>query len=241
MNNSNGGDGEVDDEIESAFAAGELPPTWRPRLMASGLSSSDVSVIAAAIAKTHPILRATSSMEAVAFNALGVLGGAFSCLVAVAVRDTKGLVMVQISSSMDDGDDEEIEAAFVAGAMPPEWQPRLMASGLKENDVKLIAAAIAQTHTATASQRRRLNWSRALGFLAGLFIVFVTLTRGGGVFFLGEIEANGRLIVALFVGGLIGVVMVPIMVMVDECEHRRAVTIRRNVRIVLKHFLLSPV
>uniref|UniRef100_A0A0E0M476 Uncharacterized protein n=1 Tax=Oryza punctata TaxID=4537 RepID=A0A0E0M476_ORYPU len=32
----------IDVEIDAAFAAGAMPPEWRPRLLASGMNSSDL-------------------------------------------------------------------------------------------------------------------------------------------------------------------------------------------------------
>ncbi|KAF0910663.1 hypothetical protein E2562_004657 [Oryza meyeriana var. granulata] len=48
--------------------------------------------------------------------------------------------------SRNNMEEDGIEAAFMAGAMPPEWRPRLRASGLDDGDVNTIAEAIAKTH-----------------------------------------------------------------------------------------------
>ena len=79
------------------------------------------------------------------------------------------------SSNVVDG---EIEAAFAAGAMPPEWRRLLLASGLNGNDVNVIAASIANTHLIIL----RTTWSStqkmafiALGVMGVLFLCLVVV------------------------------------------------------------------
>uniref|UniRef100_A0A0D9XGE5 Uncharacterized protein n=1 Tax=Leersia perrieri TaxID=77586 RepID=A0A0D9XGE5_9ORYZ len=60
----------IDDEIEAAFAAGKMPPDWKPRLLASGLSKGNVSAIVTKIDKVHEILHRPRHKVAISVAAM---------------------------------------------------------------------------------------------------------------------------------------------------------------------------
>lgn len=142
-----------------------------------------------------------------------------------------GRMSTTSSSNVVDG---EIEAAFAAGEMPPEWRRRLMASGLNGNDVDVIAASIANTHLiilrTTCSSTENMAFI-ALGVMGGLFLCLVAVV----VFR----ETTGLMVTLLAVG--VFYVAMALVAVSDECKRRRATAIREVARTVLRHYLLSPV
>uniref|UniRef100_A0A0E0LZN9 Uncharacterized protein n=1 Tax=Oryza punctata TaxID=4537 RepID=A0A0E0LZN9_ORYPU len=129
--------------------------------------------------------------------------------------------------------DAEIDAAFAAGAMPPEWRPRLLASGMNNNDVNVTATAIADTHRILQDTW----WSNenvvfeAAGVLGTLFIF------ASAIIF----RKTTGLTLTLFIWGLLPLAAAFLLVVLDGCERGRARLIRDVARKVLENFPLPPV
>uniref|UniRef100_A0A0E0QU69 Uncharacterized protein n=1 Tax=Oryza rufipogon TaxID=4529 RepID=A0A0E0QU69_ORYRU len=145
-------------------------------------------------------------------------------------------------SSSNIFEDDEIEAAFAAGAMPPEWRRRLVASGqLDERGVDKIAADIAAAGT-TSRPSSGFAWSKgAMAFAAFDVVVGALLLCLGvaGILSAGEHHhGDGKNAV---VGGLLVLAMTAVVARVCEYERRRGKMRRLQARIVLERSLLPPV
>uniref|UniRef100_A0A0E0QUC5 Transmembrane protein n=1 Tax=Oryza rufipogon TaxID=4529 RepID=A0A0E0QUC5_ORYRU len=139
---------------------------------------------------------------------------------------------ITMSSSIKD----EIDAAFAAGAMPPEWRPRLLASPrLGERDVDRIAASIAEIHW-----NLQLDGSTQLSVacVAFWFVVGVLVLCVAGLFFLENDYMSGPFAV---VGAVPCVVITPIVTVAYERRRRRAKMLMVRTRTVLEHILLPPI
>uniref|UniRef100_A0A0E0M3Q9 Uncharacterized protein n=1 Tax=Oryza punctata TaxID=4537 RepID=A0A0E0M3Q9_ORYPU len=107
---------------------------------------------------------------------------------------------------------DEIEAAFAAGAMLPDWRRRLLASGMDEGGVDKVAADIAETHPTL-----EFVWSKeamAFDFVLGGLL----LCLGVAGLLSGEHHDDGQNTVA---GGLLVLVMTAVVAVVCEYERRR--------------------
>uniref|UniRef100_A0A0E0EU41 Uncharacterized protein n=1 Tax=Oryza meridionalis TaxID=40149 RepID=A0A0E0EU41_9ORYZ len=126
--------------------------------------------------------------------------------------------------------EDEIEAAFAAGAMPPEWRRRLVACK--------IAADIAAGTTRPGSE---FVWSKgAMAFAAFDVVVGALLLCLGvaGILAGEHHHGDGKNAV---VGGLLVLAMTAVVAMVCEYERRRGKMRRLQARIVLERSLLPPV
>uniref|UniRef100_A0A0E0M484 Uncharacterized protein n=1 Tax=Oryza punctata TaxID=4537 RepID=A0A0E0M484_ORYPU len=157
-------------------------------------------------------------------------GGRRRCNAAAATGTSWRCRCMSISHSNIDA---EINAAFAAGAMPPEWRPRLLASGMNDNDVRVTAAAIADTHRILQDTW----WSNqnvvfeAVGVLGSLFIFAFAIV----------FHKTKGLMLTFFIWGLLPLAATFLLAVLDGCERRRARLIRDVVRKVLENFLLPPV
>uniref|UniRef100_A0A0E0M3V1 Transmembrane protein n=1 Tax=Oryza punctata TaxID=4537 RepID=A0A0E0M3V1_ORYPU len=139
-------------------------------------------------------------------------------------------------SSSSSNVNDEIDAAFAAGAMPPEWRPRLLASQrLDEADVDTIAADIAEIHSILqfVGSTKQSIAPVVFWFLFGVLFLCVA-----GLFF----RANDYKRGALSVGAAVpGVVFNPIVAVLYECQRRRVKMLMAQTRTVLENCLLPPV
>ncbi|BAT09131.1 Os09g0534300 [Oryza sativa Japonica Group] len=131
---------------------------------------------------------------------------------------------------------DEIDAAFAAGAMPPEWRPRLLASQrLGEGDVDRIAAAIAEVH---ATYQYVGSTKGNIGYVAFLFVLGVLFLCVAGLFFRENNYLNGALAVLVAVAFI---VIIPMIILLYEFHRWRANMLMAQTRTVLERFLLPPV
>uniref|UniRef100_A0A0D9XGE6 Uncharacterized protein n=1 Tax=Leersia perrieri TaxID=77586 RepID=A0A0D9XGE6_9ORYZ len=141
------------------------------------------------------------------------------------------------SSSRSRHIDDEIEAAFVAGEMPPEWKPRLLTSGLTEDNISAIAMKIAKINSPASPTVVISLAAMAFFFLAGVSAAVVAI-----VFLLDEHGQQNGWMWALFIVGTIVAMFTAIIVpRFGARSHEEATKIRDSTRCVLKRNLLPPV